>query len=94
MGVKNLEQNFIQVYPNPTKNRLFVKLEDRIAENGSIKAYNLQGKLILHQFIKNEASVELNLEPFVGGVYYLKVRINNQIITQNQSLIYPPKDLL
>jgi hypothetical protein len=54
------------IYPNPTKGKLFINIDDKINE---IKLYSMTGSL-LKSFLKKE---NVNLETFSPVFYILKV---------------------
>ncbi len=65
----------IQVYPNPTSNRLNLVWEYPLQQDGVVRLYNIWGKLL--QTIpanKGQNQVRLNLGNLVNGVYLVEVQ--------------------
>lgn len=73
-GVKQLitsESFNIETFPNPTKDKLSVKLTNSISIK-TIELFNLEGKMILSQQINNMHG-ELSLKNLAPSIYTLKV---------------------
>ncbi|GIV27890.1 MAG: hypothetical protein KatS3mg027_1704 [Bacteroidia bacterium] len=67
----NFNDASISVYPNPTKNVIYVKLNETIK---SISITDLAGKVVWYQnFIGNKNFVSLNISQLEKGMYFLKV---------------------
>ncbi len=64
------EQMGIEVYPNPTQQNITVTIK-KLPEQTSLQLYNMQGKLLIDQELKQ--SQQLNLETLPQGVYILKI---------------------
>lgn len=60
----------VEIYPNPTQNNITLSVK-RLPDQQSIELYDMQGKLILEQPLKQIQII--NLESFTKGVYMLKV---------------------
>ncbi len=72
----NLEE--IVVYPNPTQERnIFIKLPLEL-ENVLVEAkiYDLQGKLLFNKESINERVVQMPLEGFGSGIYFMRIEGN------------------
>ena len=65
---KNEDQ--ISIYPNPTKGTIFINAQNHKIENVSI--FDFLGRKMLN-FASNENMVELTLEAFPDGMYFIKV---------------------
>ena len=71
----------IQLYPNPTTNRLNLILENPLPENGEIRLYNIWGKLLQIKPIgKTQNQTHLNLGGFASGVYLVEIRTGNTFV--------------
>ncbi|MFK7982674.1 MAG: T9SS type A sorting domain-containing protein, partial [Saprospiraceae bacterium] len=72
-AIRNNLEN-IEVYPNPTVNRLSIVLEKPLQQNGKIRLYDIWGKLLQTKPIgKEETQVQLNLNGLASGVYFVEV---------------------
>lgn len=72
------DETGLLVYPNPVNDRLFIETEDG---KGIIELYNTSGHK-LSSMLMTERKANLLLEDLTPGVYFLKVNLKNQIITQ------------
>ena len=66
LGINELSNNTINIYPNPANNHIIINLEHETLFRVSI--YNLQGIKLKEVFNKNEIS----LENLVSGLYYVE----------------------
>jgi len=67
-----------KVYPNPSSGEFYIELN-----NGSIKQLELMdmtGKVILKQESSKDL-ININLENYSNGIYYLKIQSNNSVQT-------------
>lgn len=69
-----LELERINVYPNPFTNILNLDLSKISNEKVEISIYDLQGKIILHQFYENTLFIELQTEMLRKGPYVIEVK--------------------
>ncbi len=70
------EENSI-IYPNPTSNRITVKLDDNIIIN-TITIYNTLG-----QIVQTETKSSFDISALATGSYYIQVTTNEGVATQN-----------
>lgn len=77
VGLKNIEPTFLEIYPNPVSDFLYIKNVKLPIENISI--YNLLGVLIYSK-IHNESSIDF--QNFPSGVYLIEVKSNNEFYRQ------------
>ena len=66
LGVDDVKQTKIQIYPNPAKAIVNVKTDDLIK---SIEIYDSLGRII-----KSEVSKTINITELDKGIYFLKVK--------------------
>lgn len=64
-------------YPNPTYSILQIEMENKSAQNGYIKLYSVDGKLLFDQKIL-KPSFQINMSEFNNGIYMLEAISNNQ----------------
>ena len=63
----------MQFYPNPVKDKLFVKLKSSV-NNGVLEIIDLRGRLIAVQSINQKSRFEVNTLTLEGGLYFLKLK--------------------
>lgn len=69
-----LDENGIQVYPNPTKANFAIQINQPFTKDAQLSVYDINGKNILQQTITKQAStVEINSSTFSSGVYFIKI---------------------
>lgn len=71
IGENELE-SFIKVYPNPAQE--FIYFEMNLSNAASIELYDVTGKLLLVQEIKDEANTIVQVNAFVNGLYLYRVK--------------------
>lgn len=69
VGLTEVQNNSIELYPNPTDDELNIKLDYSIS--GNIKIYNTNGKLVYHSSI-NGLSKRINLD-LAPGMYIVNI---------------------
>ena len=67
----------ISIYPNPTNDLIQVKSEGEF----DIELSNLKGQTILNKK-DNYDSTQLNIEVYPAGIYFLKIKKGNQVLTK------------
>ncbi len=74
LSASAFQKNEFQLYPNPTKDKLFLSTTSS-AENLKIKIYNIEGKLLSNLNLENQTSLDVsNLE---SGIYFLNIEDEN-----------------
>lgn len=66
-GLTEYRLNGVQLYPNPSRDRLHVH------GDGSFELYNIDGQLVSEGKIENET---IDLKTLTSGIYYLKLNTN------------------
>lgn len=70
------------VYPNPAKNKLLIQLANDFSNKAkNIELYSLLGKKVLQKSFSN-TSTELDVSDLSSGIYMLKCRIEDRLITK------------
>jgi hypothetical protein len=72
-----------RVYPNPLQGtKLFVRLENKVNENGILKIINLQGEIIKQINVKTgDKEIEIDIEEFSKGIYIINLYSGSTIET-------------
>ncbi|MDO9512517.1 MAG: T9SS type A sorting domain-containing protein [Bacteroidales bacterium] len=82
IGINDPQNMGVQVYPNPAKDRLFVKLTNAVNGIARVKIVDLIGKTILNtefDATSSNRSFELSLAGIPNGIYLLKVEVNHKM---------------
>jgi hypothetical protein len=72
--------NMVNVYPNPAKGFVNVRLVEAMQENVIIKLMDIQGKEIIRHEL-NQSIIEpqqVNIEQLVPGMYFVNIQIGNK----------------
>jgi hypothetical protein len=73
----NILNQEINIYPNPTKGKLFISTSDKIT---SISITNIIGKEVFSKINFNDNSIDLN--SFKNGVYFVSINTNKGAVTK------------
>lgn len=80
-GISELLQNGIAVslYPNPSTDMAIIEVSKFIISN--MKIVNLNGEVVLESE-PNQAKEQINTNTLSSGVYFVKLRVNGNVITK------------
>lgn len=81
-GIDEASKTAVMIYPNPTKDLLNINADAQIQ---SVDIYNLTGQLIKHQDV-NAITHQVDMSTFQTGVYLVKVKMENGIVTHRISV--------
>ncbi len=76
----NASQWGLSVYPNPTSDVLYLKIEKENFANLQYQLIDMNGKVILNNNIQNSVT-EINMKSISSSTYFLTVINNKQTIT-------------
>ena len=86
VSINELEDlNYLAVYPNPVKDKLFVKFNTEIADDYNITICNVMGQIIYRETLNNfvgDYDNSLNFSSFAKGVYMLQIKSSKGMITR------------
>jgi len=69
-----IPENWLEIYPNPTKGLLTVEYSGMENEDGLfLTLMDVQGRIVLQRHIVNQDKFTINLSDFSSGIYNLKV---------------------
>jgi len=83
LGIKDVKDTDFAMYPNPAKDIVNLKFKQPQNNSITVKAYNIQGKLVLSsnlQLLNN--SSELDVSELTTGLYFLKIMDGERSITK------------
>ncbi len=84
LGLSDLE-NQIKVYPNPASERVFIKLEGIVSDNLRVDLFTIGGSQLTGSrvVILDNDLIEVDLVDLKSGIYLLKIKSDNEVITKN-----------
>jgi len=86
VGIENLANNLASIYPNPTTGKLTIELKDK--KISSLSIVNLLGKIMMERkLVQPETKVELSIENFADGVYYIQFNSDDKKYLQKLILL-------
>ncbi|MCK4663368.1 MAG: T9SS type A sorting domain-containing protein [Bacteroidales bacterium] len=69
-----IQDDFVNVYPNPSSDKVFVNLENTTIKKGNIIVFNSFGKQLVNiNFVNNEDIVKLDFSNFSCGLYLIHI---------------------
>jgi subtilisin family serine protease len=72
VGIEEIKNNNISIYPNPTTGKITIELSDK--EIRSIAIVNLLGETLFHRKrVIQESKMEFDISNFAEGVYYISL---------------------
>lgn len=80
IGIEELENQFISVFPNPNTGSFTIQLDDSFT-SGYIEIFNLNGQKVFQQKAENKRQLEVNSK-LEKGVYVLKITSRNHNLSQ------------
>ena len=76
----------VKVYPNPANQRMFI--ESSKEGKANVQLINILGEVVLEESIQLNQVQTLDLNQYQNGVYFLKVRSDNQINTFKINIVH------
>jgi hypothetical protein len=78
-----LNGNIFSIYPNPAMDFIDLKLELDNFSDINISISNMLGQiLIMEEFYVKELYTQFNVEDYSNGLYLIKIKINDAILTK------------
>ncbi len=76
-----LEQNVL-LYPNPASGNVFLELTNRNKDPFSIQLFNIEGQMLLERPSIRKNRIQLKVEHFPNGIYFIKVKSGDAVVTK------------
>ena len=82
-GVEDLNQAFdFVVYPNPSKGKVYVRLQGADISEGEILIHTIGGQEIYRESYLFDKEIELDLSKEVDGVYFISIQSGGRVLTK------------
>ncbi|MFK8006799.1 MAG: T9SS type A sorting domain-containing protein [Saprospiraceae bacterium] len=73
----------VNLFPNPTSDILFVKMDLPIESGDKIQLYSIDGKVLLEKTLNDgDELIEMNVANFTNGIYIMQLTVNQGVITK------------
>lgn len=81
LNADNFQISQISVYPNPSKNVFYIKLNNNTPFD--IRVTDINGKVVYTKKQMNATTpFPLQMETYSSGIYFLQIRANNQLTSR------------
>jgi len=90
VGVEEVLENTLSIFPNPASNNATVALNLTVSNEVVIEVVNTLGQKVFVQSSKmnaGENTVKLPVETLTTGLYYVNIKIANEMITEKLNII-------
>ena len=76
LSISDFQKNEFQLYPNPVGDKLFINAT-KSTPNLEMKIFNIQGKLLTGENVKNENPASIDVSNLKSGIYFLNIEDEN-----------------
>lgn len=82
-GLHTSQQNksIFSVYPNPSNGTFRIQMESKTGQLNHVDIYNIIGEKVYDENIPGAESKEISLNAAAPGIYFLQVKIGDQVYT-------------
>lgn len=84
-GIDEPFKDYISVFPNPTKDNIFINISDYTPKR--LRIINVQGQTIMHMDSQLDQSIVVDLNHLVDGIYFILIEFNETIEVFEQKVI-------
>ena len=71
----------INVFPNPSSDRFYFEINEKINDQSVLYLYDIQGQMQLEKVSYEQDIIELEATGLDNGIYFYKLIVNNNIYT-------------
>jgi endonuclease I len=76
------------VYPNPTKEKLVIALEQALSTTSNLVIADMSGRIVMHkQLTSGQKNIDLNVSNLQPGRYFIKISNSSELINQSFVII-------
>jgi hypothetical protein len=79
--VSKEEDNFVELFPNPTSDNVLLKFNIPVNCDVKIEILDCMGKLVDTKLVKNEEDYNIDISNYPKGNYVMKITVEDQIST-------------
>lgn len=85
-SVGSMESAGIQIYPNPTSNRLNIDLSNSDVQSAFVQVFDISGKMVLNTAISGTQQ-SLDVSAMSAGTYTMRIATSNEIYSSKFQII-------
>jgi hypothetical protein len=85
LGVKEFNKNEFKIYPNPSKNEVYVEKSDSSYPT-EVNIFDMNGKILIQQKTENIQRTTIQTGALASGLYIMNVK-NNLDTTSTHKLV-------
>ena len=85
-AVEVVSDTKVNIFPNPTQDKIFIELEDELQGNLTLRIMNTLGQIVLQQNIsknQDKEKWEINMSEIPTGSYQLMISNGESLITKS-----------
>jgi hypothetical protein len=83
LSKNSVKENFVAIYPNPSKGLFTLNFNSAISEEGKIKVVNSEGREVFTETISDfSAPSYIDLNGKTKGLYFVMITMNEQVLTR------------
>jgi hypothetical protein len=72
------------IYPNPTKGKLTIKLQQPLTENSQLLIADISGRIVMQQQLSGgQRDIDLTVSELPAGRYFIKINNASELINQS-----------
>ena len=90
VGIEEVSENSISIFPNPASSKATVALNLSESDDVAVEVVNTLGQQVFVQTSKMNAgqnTVEIPVEKLTTGMYYVNIRISDEMITEKLNIM-------
>ncbi len=76
-NISQFDKNYVLIYPNPAKDKLFIDFQNNHFDDIIIKIYNNIGFSVFQKTYSDIQNIQIELSEFENGVYFIEIEDNN-----------------
>lgn len=85
--IENDFDNNISIYPNPTTGNTIIEFKEPVTNSIDIKIYDMTGKMLFVEKSLSDNKINIDLQHFPNGLYFIAIQTPEKIITRKITLI-------
>jgi hypothetical protein len=72
----------VTLYPNPTRDRVNIEVQNSISGPAEISVFTMDGKLVLQRNYTDNRRISFSMKEHVSGMYFVKINLQGKDIVK------------